>query len=256
MAKQARKINLGWCVALSASALMMTPGCEDKRRHRSSEDVVFAAVQAPLPDDAAPDDVIKTLLASLKELHSTRQSGLGTPDRKDHYDKTMGEILSLAAQEHIHEGVKKKGSAIIPKNVTKNAAVRLVVESWASMVAHYVDGFLLETISVLSGGKEIASVRIQVENPRERKLLNEIEALPEITETKDSSGNPLPKTSPDYLKLVRPKALAKGFNVPIRAELQFHLRRVDGAWRVTQLSIGPVTSRTTITVPVNSPANP
>lgn len=236
--------------------LALVSGCEDKRRHQTSEDVTFADVQAPVPDDAPPDDVAKALLNTLKELHAIRNAGLGDPDQKERYDKTMGKILSLAAQEQIHNNVKSKGSALTPKDVTQNAAVRLVAESWASIVAHYVDGFLLDTLSVFGGGGgDHATVNIKAENPKERKLLDEIEALPEIAGAKDDAGKPLVKTGVEYQKLLKSKALAKGFNIPIRAELSIHLRKVEGAWRVTRLKIGPASARTpAATIKVNPPA--
>ena len=221
-------------------ALATASGCEDQRRHKPSEVVEYATVEPSVASDASPDLVAMALLDALQQFQAIRESGLGRQENRQKYDTAMGTINSLAAQELIHERISKQGSFSVPKDVTKQAALRLVTESWTSIVAHYADGLLFETLKVDSGSQDSrATVRVEVENPHERKRMAEIEALPEIADARGKDGKPLSHTSQEYLDLLRSRTLAEGFNVPIRRRVIISMVREKGVWRVFQLALEP-----------------
>jgi len=234
----------GCILACLGVALTMTAGCKDQRRHKSSEVVEFATVEPPVPADASPKLVAMTLLDALEQFQTVRETGLGRQGNRQDYDTALGTIMSLAAQEQIYERVRKRGSFTVPKDVPKQAALRLIAESWTSMLAHYADGILFETLKVDSGTQDSRdTVRVEVENPHERKRLAEIEALPDIADAQGKDGKPLSHTSPEYFDLLRSKTLAEGFNVPIRRRVTLSMVRDEkGAWRVVDLTLGPAPS--------------
>jgi hypothetical protein len=228
-------------LACLGAVLATTPGCEDQRRHKPSEVVEYAIVEPSVPSDASPELIAMALLDALQQFQTVRELGLGRQENRKDYDTAMGTINSLAAQEQIHELVRTRGSFSVPKNVPKQAALRLVTESWTSIVAHYADGFMFETLRVDPGNQDSrATVRVEVENPHERKRLVEIEALPEIAGALGKDGKPLSHASPEYLDLLRSMTLAEGFNVPIRRRVTISMAREKGAWRVFQLALEPV----------------
>lgn len=229
--------------ACLGAALATTLACKDQRRHKPSEVVEYAIVEPSVSSDASPELVAMALLDALQQFQTIRESGLGRQENRQAYDTAMGTINSLAAQEQIYERVRKQGSFSVPKDVTKQAALRLVTESWTSIVAHYADGLLFETLKVVSGSQDSrATVRVEVENPLERERLAEIEALPQVADARGKDGKPLSHTSQEYLDLLRSRTLAEGFNVPIRRRVTIKMVREKGAWRVLQLALEPVPS--------------
>ena len=237
-------------------ALATTLGCKDQRRHKPSEVVEYANVEPSVPSDASPELVAMALLDALQQFQAIRESGLGRQENRQDYDTAMGTINSLAAQEQIHERVSKQGSFSVPKDVTKQAALRLVTESWTSIIAHYADGLLFETLKVDPGNQDSrATVRVEVENPHERKRVMEIEALPKIADARGKDGKPLSHTSQEYLDLLRSRTLAEGFNVPIRRRVTISMVREEGAWRAFQLVLEPVPSVVTIISPATPTAD-
>ena len=235
--------------------LLLSAGCQDKRRHQSSEEVEFAGVGAPVADEASPETVVLALLDAMVEVQQVRRIGLGRSENKDRYDEFMGTTWSLVDQDRILDGVRKGGLPMVPKDITKNAAVRIVVESWISTVAHYFDGLLLETMATeISRKGDHATVRLEIENPDERQRLDEIEADPQMTGMTGKDGNTLSKTGPEYLDRLRLRTLAEGFNVPIRKRLAIRLSRVGGAWRAYRLELGPISGVVQLSVPTSQAA--
>lgn len=226
------------CIGLLfLGVLVSAAGCRDERRHKASEEVAFGEVPPPVPREAPPEEVVKAFVGALTELQHVRASGLGSAEGRERYDRAVATIRSLSARAMIHDRVRKYRSQLVPRDVSENAALRIVIDSWVSMAAHYVDGWLLDTLTPSGpGAADRVIVRLQAENPRDRRLLSEIEALPEVAAAKakrDQAGS-----DGEYLALARAKALKRGFNVPIRAVFTFQLRKVDGAWRVSWMGIG------------------
>ncbi len=224
---------LAFCAA-GLCLLMLMPGCEDKRRHRASEEVQFAAADLDLSDNATPDAVVDALIRALQEFQTVRQEGMGKPGNREKYDRSMAALSALAARDVIHAQLLAHRSPLIPKDLTRAAAVRVVVESWASAAAHYIHGAKLETLRPRGEQTGIdAVVFVDAENPAEREKLDKLLAGAEFAAVRD-----LPETSPEFVEKVQPAALAMGFNVPITARLKFTLRRAEGRWRIFRLEIG------------------
>jgi len=244
-------------VVCLGAALATTSGCKDQRRHKASEVVAYETVKPTVPPDASPELVAMALLDALQQFQTIRESGLGRQENRQAYDKAMGTITSLAAQDQIYERVRTNGSFLVPKDIPKQAAVRLVTESWTSIIAHYAHGLMFDTLKVeFSKVESLATVQVEVENPRERERLKEIEALPEIAGARGEDGKPLAHTSQAYLDLLRSKTLPAGFNVPIRRRLSISMFRDNGAWRVVQLTLGPAPSGQPISSPTATTAGP
>ncbi len=230
---------------------MLVTGCEDKRRHKASEQVAFPTVDPSVSKDATPDEAAFAFLDAMRTLQSIRAVGFGVAGNKEKYDEAMGRIAALIAKDAVHNAVIAEKPAGIPRNIERDAAVRLVVESWVSTLAHYLDGVDRASVNVTTlpakaalatdaaQNTEEATVRITAENPREREWLNRIEALPEIAQARTTEGDPLPKDGEAYAALVRAKAIAHdpSFNFPIGARIAISLIRRPEGWRVTRMTI-------------------
>ena len=131
---------------LLAMAIGFVSGCKDARRHKASEEITLISKKPPLNDRATPKDVALTLLAAMKNLQLVRHAGLGQLESNQRYDDTLGIIMSLLAQDRIYKQVSSQSSPTNPKDITKGAALKLVAESWTSIIAHYVDGILYTSI--------------------------------------------------------------------------------------------------------------
>ncbi len=220
---------------LLALLLVSSPSCDDARRHQASEELASVEVKAPLPDDAAPAEVAKELLRTFRSLQHVRRSGLGTADGKAAYDRSMATIASLTARDMVLARLRKTPSTMIPKDITSARAVQIVSESWTSMLAHYVDGLLIEetlATRLLPDGR--VAVTLEAENPEERRKLDELRAS---GDAKDDEH-------------LRSAALAEGFNVPIRVRIVMRLTKIDNAWRLSDVAIGaPSAASRSLTVP-------
>lgn len=127
-------------------------GCEDKRRHRTSDSVKVEAVEAPLQAGAEPVEVVRALVGALADAQATRLGGFRTADDRRAYDRAMGALRALAAGDSIYESFqsRKTSSASIPPDADKDAVLTVLTESWVSIVAHYAEGFRLETLRQVS----------------------------------------------------------------------------------------------------------
>ena len=231
--------------------LTLVTGCEDKRRHKASEQVAFPAVDPSVPKDATPDEAAFAFLDAVRTLQSIRAVGFGVAGNKEKYDEAMGRIAALIAQDAVHNAILAERPAGIPRDIMRDAAVRLVVESWVSTIAHYLDGVDRASVNVTTlpaktgvAGEAAqttaeAIVRITAENPREREWLAIIEALPEIAQARTTEGDPLPRDGEAYASMVRAKTIAHdpSFNYPIGARIAINLIHRTEGWRVTRMSI-------------------
>lgn len=258
-----RKVRLRWGVFWLVTLVVAWPGCDDKRRHRTSEGMEFAAVQAGVPRDAEPAEVVRAFLAALREAQHVRERGLRTAEDKERYGRAMGRVSSLAARRATHKNMLQKGTGTVPVGITEDAALTIISESWVSTVAYYVDGILFETLKVLPENPDPAVTSgalafVDAEPPQDQARLSEIKASDEVANAKDPDGRPLVEGSEAYAKLVRRKTLAldRGFNTPIRARLEIRLRYEEGAWRVSGLGLGPVPKPRPTTFPATSQAFP
>ncbi|MFQ5412446.1 MAG: hypothetical protein ACE5EC_09100 [Phycisphaerae bacterium] len=232
---------------------LIAAGCRDDRRHNAAEEIEIASVTPPVADDAPPGVVAKAMLDAMKTLQGIRAAGLGQAGHRENYNQTLGTIISLIARDRIYEKISdiaQRGASMVPKDITRATAHRLVAESWVSMAAHYVDGFSSQPpMSKIDPSGRTAEVRVRVENPRERAILEE-EILPEIAGQDKLDGAPPLLSDPEILKRARDKALAHGFNLPIAAELTFNLITVEGSWRIERMTIRPASDPAPIMGPM------
>ncbi len=219
------------CLCAVALALVHS-ACDDKRRHGANEDVHFTEVKPPVPDGAAPQDAALALLDAIKKAQAVRASGLGVGENRSTYDQAMAEVVSLAAAKEIHKHVLASRSLAVPKDVTENAAVRMVAESWVSICAHYVDGFLPDTlVASPAGPTDFASVQIDAESPADRQVLLDLQAA----DDSPAATQPASTAGPTF----RAEAIARGVAPPIRARFEIRLQRVSSGWRVLRVNVGP-----------------
>ncbi len=243
MGEGRQAIFSSWALWL-AVMLVVVSGCEDKRRHQTSKGLTFVSGEAVVGAAAPPADVARAFLGALREAQTVRQRGLGTPENREAYERAMGKIGHLAARGVIREKMSKVGSRTLPLNLSEEAATTLVSESWVSIAAYYVDGFLFHTMRVAPKGPKPHDgvlVSLEAQRPRDRQRLEEVEASAAVAGAKDAAGKPLRRGTAAYNALVQSKTLAleQGFNIPIRARFTVELWQVDGAWRVVGLEIGP-----------------
>jgi hypothetical protein len=225
--------------ALLAALLASSPSCDDARRHRASEEVKSAEVAAPLPDDATPAEVATELLRTFRSLQHVRRSGLGTADGKAAYDRSMATIASLMDRDTVFKQMRTKPSAMLPKDISSARAVQIVAESWTSMLAHYVDGLLIEETLVAKQMQDAqqAVVTLEAENPEERRKLEHLLASGKVEGVPSSYGKPLEPRRPEQDALVRSAAVANGFNFPIRVKIVMRMTKIENAWRLSDLAI-------------------
>ncbi len=227
-------------VLVVASAIS---GCEDKRRHLPSEAVGFAEGDALVAADAAPADVVRAFLGVLGEAQSARERGLTTADDKAAYDVAMGAVRSLAAEDAIFNTLSKDRSGTVPKDITKDAAVTILTESWVSIAAYYSDGFDYDSLKVASENPANAGTlraTVVAVRPEDRARLAAIEESVAAARA-DGGGESAAQGASAYGKLIRARSLAASpaFNVPVEALFSVVLRKVGESWRVESLSIGP-----------------
>ncbi len=221
----------------------LASACDDKRRHLASDSVEFASVEASVPKDAPPGDVVRALLAALRDAQHARAKGLGAPERRQGYDAAMGRVASLAARRAVLRGLRGAGSPNIPKDISEQAAVTLVSESWVSVVAHYSDGILLESLSGIPKDPDPAAVitaRVEAERPEDLARLRQIEAV--LASAPSDEGVSAAEAEGLRTRDVRARMLegSPASNFPIRVQIVIRLRHEDGAWRATWVGLEAV----------------
>jgi hypothetical protein len=224
------------CLALA----MLTIGCEDKRRHGANKGIAVEEVSPPVAADAPPADVAKALLAALGRAQEARSRGLGESERRQTYERAMAEIISLTAKKEVADQLRTGSKGHVAKDITDDAAMTLTVESWVSLVAHYVQGLMPETLRVMpSASPSIADVRITAESPQDQAVLASLQSTGSSTSQPGASTRPA-TTPPNTLDATaRAEALRRGVNPLSRAEIQIRLKQIDGRWRATGMTLGP-----------------
>jgi hypothetical protein len=138
-------------------------------------------------------------------------------------------MRALAAAKEIHEHVRGSGSMAIPKDIDLEGALTLTVDSWLSMLSHYAEGFKLDTISTVTiASAAYSTVRLRAAAPRDERVMKELET-------------PGGATSAPAESVVREEALARGVCPPVDAGIEIGLKKVEGAWRVLKIGLGPAT---------------
>ncbi|MBX3394066.1 MAG: hypothetical protein KF841_01735 [Phycisphaerae bacterium] len=239
-------------------------GCEDKRRHQASENVEFPVVEPPVGSDAPADAVALAMLDAMRTLQRIRAVGFGHSDNKAKYDHAMGVIASLMDKDRVYMSVRAEPPPSVPRDIKRDAAVRLVAESWVSAIAHYLEGMesstreltirkkgeiLFEQNRAMSADGKIersnervlamdeATLYVDAVDPHEREMLAEIESSDEMTKAVGSDGKPLAKGTEAYLAKLRLLTIPRGFNVPIGAVIVIRLSQTPDGWRVFHLHL-------------------
>lgn len=236
------------------AAFLLLAGCEDKRRHQVSEELEFKVIPPSSGKDATPEQIGREALEAMHDLQHVRREGLGKVENKDKYESAMGRLFGVAARDRIYESVKPTrreiklengqkasvvdGSPFVPWDVTESAAVRKIVESWTSKIAHYVDGIDWDSLLAKKSGDKTATVTLLAENAMERSQLDAIEK--EVASLKTEAGTPMERGSKEFWDAVRVRTLAQGFNVPIATQITITLAKQGDGWRVTAVAVGPM----------------
>ncbi len=233
------------------------PGCEDQRRHQASEDVDLLNTPAPVAADAPPEVTSKAMLLALQEMQVVRRQGLGVEDNRDRYNRALAEIVSLIDQQRVHENMRepRRRSPLVPDDIERAPALKLVAESWVSMVSHYVDSIsptMKVDMTPVTRGRTAkqqdgTSVQLPDEtrafatlyNERERAIVEEIAADSAIANLKDETGKPVERGSAAWLAAIKPLALERGVHVPVETKVTLHLSRGPEGWRVYRISLDP-----------------
>ncbi|HVP12848.1 MAG TPA: hypothetical protein VMV94_16865 [Phycisphaerae bacterium] len=153
----------------------------------------------------------------------------------------MASMRSLAAAHAIYDNARNSRSPSIPADISPDAAVTLALESWVSLLAYYVDGLFLDTMTVTMPNPEAASTataRLEAERPDDAARLRELEARVATGTTTQPAPEP---GTPAYYAALRAQAVAlqPPLNIPIRTSITISLVQEAGEWRVVGLQIGP-----------------
>lgn len=237
-------------VSALAFLILLPSGCKDERRHGANNGITVEETAAPVAADAQPGDVATALLAALGRAQEARAHGLGKPERRKAYEKAVGEIQSLTAKKEVVENLRSAGSTNIAKDISDNTALTLITESWISLVAHYVKGVMPETLRVLPGGTQtIADVHVLAESPEDLAVLA---SLPTSSAPSHSPATSQAARPPRLDGATRAEAIRRGVNPLLRADIQIHLKNVDGRWLATGVNIGPAGMTFLPVAPVNA----
>jgi len=227
-------------VAIVTASLMTQAGCQDKRRHKASEQVEFGKVDLALEDEAKPDVVARAFLETAQDMQRVRIEGLGKEGNAQRYDDNMARLMALSASKTIYNKVKPRknaGSPFVPVDITEDAAVRHIVSLWVSKIAYYADGMDMDTLSKGNETKQAEQTySVIATNAQEAERLAAITAAFEKKRTDDTPA----KGSKEYWAALRKQTLPQGFNVPIEARITVLLARVGATWRVTEVLLGPL----------------
>ena len=218
---------------------MLLSGCDDKRRHQTSEDVAFQVIPPSGGAEASPAEIARAALVAMHDLQTVRSQGLGIGDNRAKYEEAMGRLFGVADQDRIFTSMKPSGqggaSPFSPTDITKDAAVRKVAESWTSKTAYYIDGMDLDSLRTLNASDDRKMVVVPAVNAEEKEALAKIRADSGMGD----SATPFRQLSTENQQKIRDAALAQGFNVPIEAEIKISLGKTKQGWRVQGVDVGP-----------------
>jgi hypothetical protein len=240
-------------VVLLAVSFFYSAACNDDRRHPTATPPKLPEAKPPIPADAGPMQVARAFLEAARDAQHAREKGFGRIEQKQAYDSAMATLRSLAAASNIHNALRNARSNGVPTDISEEAATTYALESWVSLVAYYVDGFLFDMLTVSPASFETtktATVRLEAERPEDAARLRQLLAesgAPASTHPAGATAVPAPADS------LRAKALAlrPPLNIPIRATLEILFVRNQDGWRVAGLRINPASS-----VPMLPPAAP
>ncbi|MBI5765137.1 MAG: hypothetical protein HZA51_16600 [Planctomycetes bacterium] len=231
--------------------------CDDKRRHQPNDAVTVSNVATSLPVDASPKQVAEAMISALSDAQLIRVRGLGAPGQKSAYDAALARIYALAAKNEVHQQLLAGKSASVPRDVSPDAALTVMAESWISQIAHYAGGAKLDTLRIVPDPpKTDASVNLELESPADRNQLTRIESAVAANPPKKADGTPAGPGSAEYQAAIRQAAIKAGFSVPISASVDLRLRKTENGWRVTRITLSsggrkPVTSTTPTQLPTS-----
>ncbi len=227
-------------IAVATTGLMTQTGCQDKRRHKASEQVEFGKVDLALEDEASPEVVARAFLETAQDMQRVRIEGLGKEGNAQRYDDNMARLMALSAGKTIYKKVKpgnNSGSPFVPVDITEDAAVRHIVSLWVSKIAHYTDGMDLATLKKGNETKQSEQTySVIATNAHEQEKLA---AITDAFEKGRKDDTPA-KGSKEYWDAIRAQALQQGFNVPIEARITVVMEKVGATWRVSDVNLGPL----------------
>ncbi len=217
---------------------MIFVGCDDKRRHKASEDVAFAVVEPPAEANEDPQQIAKRAIQAMRDLQAVRAEGLGKAGNRAKYEEAMGRLFGVADQDQIYSMMKPNrktggGSIQSPVDLTKNAAVRRIAETWTSKTAHYIDGVLPESIQTAKAGEQRVVVVVEAVNAAEQAMLTEIRSGDGLGDP----ATPFKQLSTELQAKIRTAALQRGFNVPVEAVIRLYLAQGANGWRVQTVDV-------------------
>lgn len=189
-------------------------------------DVRFSETEPPVGADAPPEAVALAVLDAMREAQLSRADGLGSPEKKEQYERAMAKLRTLIAAQEVHAQVLESRSPLVPRDVTQEAAVTLAAESWVSLVAHYVEGYKLDTLQTsILVPESFAVSYVNAENPRDAANLRS---------AVEENGGTTTRPSDAAIHSV----IARGTPPAAEAGIEMRMKYVDGAWRVNAIALG------------------
>jgi hypothetical protein len=249
-----RKLT-GWLgvsvFVLLAVSFFHNAACNDDRRHPTATPPKLPEAKPPIPADAGPTQVARAFLEAARDAQHAREKGFGRLEQKQAYDSAMANMRSLAAASNIYTALRSARSNGVPKDISEEAAATYALESWVSLVAYYVDGFLFDTLTTLPANFEAtntATVRLEAERPEDAVRLRQLLAESGPSPSTQPAGATAVTTPADSL---RSKALAlrPPLNIPVQTTVEISFVRNQDGWRVAGLRINPASP-----IPILPPA--
>ncbi|MFH1419057.1 MAG: hypothetical protein ABII12_12330 [Planctomycetota bacterium] len=256
--ERARRVALLSALGILSFAAL---ACDDKRRHLPSDEIRTADVAAPLAQTAAPEEVARAFLTAVRDAQHARAHGLGSPEKKRLYDEAMGVLKNLTAVRTVHRDITHTGTTSLPRDISEAAAVTTATESWVSILAHYVDGFDLDSMRIVNGAPVEPSnltIHLQAEPPEDARRLRELRDTLLANDNAATSDSQASSSAAGFATALREKALALDppIVLPLAALIQLHLTREDTAWRIRSVSLGRPPSPLPLRPPAATPTPP
>jgi len=255
------RLRCSGLIALTAIVLLL--GCRDRRRHQASHAASAVQADPSATRNATPAEVVGSLLESLARLQRARAAGLGVDSNQEAYDEAMARVWSLAAGADLRERLLQSRSATIPRNLSEEAALTIISESWASMLAHYIEGVRLETLKFVPNQPQgAAAAYVEAHPPGDERVLAELTAANANRGAASEADKPALTTGWLEQPRLRERAIDRGVCPPTAVGITIRLQKFNDGWKVTQVKIGPSKAShplnrrsTTASGPASSPMN-